>query len=73
MSRDDGWCKSEVGASVAVVDGAENNGDLAPVEKLGVTVGERQGGALDVALHSIFSENRTCRDWTTEGVCEELL
>lgn len=40
MSIDDGWYKSEVWISVAGVDDVENNGDLAPVEKLGVTTGK---------------------------------
>ena len=74
MSRDDE--KSEAEISVAVLCDVENsrNGDLAPAENLGVTVGERQGWALDdVALHSTFSENCTWRDCTAEGACERLL
>ena len=38
MSIDGRWYKSEVWISVAGVDDVENNGDLVPVEKLGVTI-----------------------------------
>jgi hypothetical protein len=67
--------KSSVGISVAVLCDAENDcegdSEITPVE---ATVDERQGWALDDAsLHSTFSENRTCRGWTAEGVCPELL
>lgn len=74
MPKDDE--KGRVGISVAMLCDAENNceghSEITPVE---ATVGERQGWALDDAplLHSTISENRTCRDWTAEGVCAELL